>query len=167
MKVSENALAMIRHHEGVRMRPYRCPASLWTVGVGHLLYPAQAAMPVSDRLQFPLRAEDDRVWTAEQVDALLAQDLVRFERGVARYCPAAVGHQGRFDALVSFAFNVGLGSLQRSSLRMKTNRGEFDEAADEFLKWTKAGGRVLPGLVKRRQDERALYMAEGLGLEPR
>jgi len=102
-----------------------------------------------------------------EVDAILAQDLGRFERGVARLCPAALGHQGRFDALVSFAFNVGLGSLQRSSLRMKTNRGEFEEAADEFLKWTKAGGRVLPGLVKRRRDERALYMAEGLGLEPR
>jgi lysozyme len=93
-----------------------------------------------------------------EVDAILAQDLSRFERGVARYCPAVVGHQGRFDALVSFAFNVGLGNLQRSSLRMKTNRGEFDDAADEFLKWTKAGGRVLPGLVKRRNDERALYL---------
>ena len=159
MKVSENALAMIRHHEGVRMRPYRCPASLWTVGVGHLLYPAQAAMPVSDRLQFPLRAEDDRVWTAEQVDALLAQDLVRFERGVARYCPAAVNSQGQFDALVSFAFNVGLGNLQRSSIRMRYNRGDIEGAADAFLMWTKAAGKVLPGLVKRRQDERAMFLA--------
>ena len=160
MKVSENALAMIRHHEGVRMRPYRCPASLWTVGVGHLLYPAQAAMPVSDRLQFPLRAEDDRVWTAEQVDALLAQDLVRFERGVARYCPAGFAHQGKFDALVSFAFNVGLGNLQRSSLRMKHNRGEFEEAAEEFMKWTKAAGKVMRGLVNRRLDERRLYLGK-------
>jgi lysozyme len=109
----------------------------------------------------------DRTLTMGEVDAILAQDLGRFERGVARLCPAALGHQGRFDALVSFAFNVGLGSLQRSGLRMKTNRGDFEEAADEFLKWTKAGGRVLPGLVKRRRDERALYMAEGLGVEPR
>jgi lysozyme len=94
-----------------------------------------------------------------EVDTILAQDLRRFERGVLRLCPAASGNQGVFDALVSFAFNVGLGNLQRSSLRMKTNRGDFDEAADEFLKWTKAGGRVLPGLVKRRNDERALYLS--------
>jgi lysozyme len=94
-----------------------------------------------------------------EVDAILAQDLGRFERGVARLCPAALGHQGRFDALVSFAFNVGLGNLQRSGLRMKTNRGDFEEAAEEFMKWTKAAGKVLPGLVKRRQDERALYLS--------
>jgi lysozyme len=93
-----------------------------------------------------------------EVDAILAQDLERFERGVLRLCPASVGRQGVFDALVSFSFNVGLGNLQRSGLRMKTNRGEFEEAADEFNKWTKAAGRVLPGLVKRRQDERALYL---------
>jgi lysozyme len=54
---------------------------------------------------------------------------------------------------------VGLGNLQRSSIRMKTNRGDYEEAADAFLKWTKAGGRVLPGLVKRRNDERALYLS--------
>lgn len=94
-----------------------------------------------------------------EVDDILASDLARFERGVARYCPVAVGNQGIFDALVSFSFNVGLGNLQRSSLRMKTNRGDFEEAADEFMKWTKAGGRVLPGLVKRRNDERALYLS--------
>jgi lysozyme len=93
-----------------------------------------------------------------EVDAILAQDLARFERGVARYCPAAVNHQGQFDALVSFAFNVGLGNLQRSSLRMKHNRGDFDEAADEFMKWSKAGGKVLKGLVNRRLDEQRLYL---------
>jgi lysozyme len=78
---------------------------------------------------------------------------------VARLCPSALGSQGIFDSLVSFSFNVGLGNLQRSSLRMKTNRGEFEAAAEEFMKWTKAAGRVLPGLVKRRQDERALYLS--------
>jgi lysozyme len=95
----------------------------------------------------------------DEVDQILAEDLRRFERGVVRLCPAAVGNQGIFDSLVSFAFNVGLGNLQRSSLRMKTNRGELEEAADEFMKWTKAGGKVLPGLIKRRMDERALYLS--------
>ncbi len=158
MKVSPAAINMIKHHEGVRTRPYRCPALLWTVGVGHVIDPSHAAVKYEERRTLPIPEGWDRILTMGEVDAILAQDLGRFERGVARLCPAAVGHQGRFDALVSFAFNVGLGNLQRSSLRMKTNRGEFEEAADEFMKWTKAGGRVLPGLVKRRQDERALYL---------
>jgi lysozyme len=111
-----------------------------------------------ERRTLPIPEGWDRSLSMGEVDAILAQDLDRFERGVARLCPAAVDHQGQFDALVSFSFNVGLGNLQRSSLRMKHNRGDFEEAADEFMKWTKAGGRVLPGLVKRRQDERALYV---------
>ena len=150
---------MVKHHEGVRRKPYLCPAKLWTVGVGHVLYPEQANIPVSDRIQFLLRPEDARIWSDAEVDDLLAKDLARFERGVARLCPNTIGNQGRFDSLVSFSFNVGLGNLQRSSLRMKNNRGEFDLAAEEFMKWTKGGGRVLPGLVKRRMDERALYLS--------
>jgi GH24 family phage-related lysozyme (muramidase) len=150
---------MVKHHEGVRNKPYLCPAKLWTVGVGHVLYPEQANIPVSDRIQFKLRPEDARIWSDAEVDYLLAKDLARFERGVARLCPNTIGNQGRFDSLVSFSFNVGLGNLQRSSLRMKNNRGEFEEAADEFMKWIKGGGRVLPGLVKRRMDERALYLS--------
>ena len=151
-------MAMIRHHEGVKNRVYLCPAKLFTVGVGHVLYPEQAKLPVSERLQFALKSEHDRIWTNDEINALLASDLARFERGVARYCPNAVGNQGRFDALVSWSFNVGLGNAQRSTLRMKNNRGDFEGAAEEFMKWTKGGGRVLPGLVKRRLDEQRLYL---------
>jgi len=159
VKVSAEALKMIKHHEGVRVKPYRCPALLWTVGVGHVIDPNHIKVPFDERRSLPIPDGWNRVLSMGEVDAILAQDLNRFERGVARLCPAALGHQGIFDSLVSFAFNVGLGNLQRSSLRMKTNRGEFRDAADEFLKWTKAGGRVLPGLVKRRNDERALYLS--------
>ncbi len=159
MRVSEKAIRMICHHEGVRTRPYQCPALIWSVGVGHVIDPAHLAVKYEERRNLPIPEGWDRVLTMDEVDRILSQDLGRFERGVVRLCPAAVGRQGVFDALVSFAFNVGLGNLQRSSLRMKTNRGEFEEAADEFLKWTKAGGRVLPGLVKRRQDEQRLYLS--------
>jgi lysozyme len=93
----------------------------------------------------------------DEVNAILASDLQRFERGVLRYCPSGIT-QGRFDALVSFAFNVGLGTLQRSTLRQKHNRGEFDGAADEFLKYCKAAGKVLKGLENRRKDERVMYL---------
>ena len=128
--------------------------------MGHVIDPTHAAVKYEERRNLPIPAGWDRTLTMAEVDAILAQDLSRFERGVLRLCPAAAGRQGVFDSLVSFAFNVGLGSLQRSTLRMKTNRGDFEEAADEFLKWTKAGGRVLPGLVKRRNDERAMYLSD-------
>jgi lysozyme len=72
-------------------------------------------------------------------------------------CPASTSHQGRFDALVSFSFNVGLGTLQRSTLRSKFNRGDVAGAAQEFLKFTRGGGKVLKGLVNRRNDELRMY----------
>jgi hypothetical protein len=156
MKTSDRAKRMIAHHEGVKYRPYRCPALLWTIGVGHVLYPDQAKLKIEDRKAYAIKPEDDRVWSQSEVDALLDSDLKRFEQGVARLCPSSVSNQNVFDALVSFAFNVGLGNLQASTLRSKINRNE--PAAEEFLKWIKAGGKVLPGLVIRRKAERALYL---------
>lgn len=157
--ISERALAMIKHHEGVRVRPYRCPALLWTVGVGHVIDPDHTRVPLEERKALPIPAGWDRQLTMEEVDAILAKDLESFERGVVRLCPAAAARQGHFDALVSFSFNVGLGNLQRSTIRMKYNRGDFEGAAEGFLDWTKAAGKVLPGLVKRRGDERALFLS--------
>ena len=159
MKVSAAAIKTIKHHEGVKTRPYRCPALLWTVGVGHVIDPSPIAVKYEERRNLPIPDGWDRSLAMDEVDAILAQDLAKFERGVARLCPAALGNQGIFDALVSFSFNVGLGNLQRSGLRMKTNRGDFQDAAEEFMKWTKAAGKVLPGLVKRRKDERAMYLS--------
>ena len=149
---------MIKHHEGVRYKPYKCPAKLWTIGVGHVLYPEQGKMPVDQRDKFALKIEDFRVFSKEEVDSILAKDLQRFITGVLRYCPDHL-NENRLGALVSFAFNVGLGTLQRSTLRQKHNRGDFEGAKQEFLKFTKGGGKVLPGLVKRRNDEIALYFA--------
>jgi len=159
VKTSAAAVEMIKHHEGVRLRPYRCPARLWTVGVGHVIDSRHISVPFEERISLPIPSGWDRVLTMDEVNDLLAKDLGRFEQGVVRFCPPAIGRQGVFDALVSFSFNVGLGNLQRSTLRIKTNREEFFDAADEFLKWTKAGGKVLLGLVRRRQDERAVYLS--------
>lgn len=155
--ISEKMREMLKHHEGVRYKPYRCPALLWTVGVGHVLYPEQGKLPMDQRMAFQLRLQDNRTWTKEEVDALLVYDLKRFVRGVSVYCPTGL-NQGRIDALVSFAFNLGNGTLQRSTLRMKHNRGDYIGASNEFLKYVKAGGKVLKGLVKRRNDERAFYL---------
>jgi lysozyme len=158
VKVSPKAIKMIKHHEGVRTKPYRCPALLWTVGVGHVIDPAHIGVKFDERKNLPIPSGWDRTLSMQEVDEILAADLSRFERGVLRMCPSGL-NQSRFDALVSFAFNVGLGNLQRSSIRMKHNRADFDGAAEAFMAWTKAGGRVLPGLVKRRQDEKDLYLA--------
>ena len=159
MKVREQTIKMLKHHEGVRYRPYRCPALLWTVGVGHVIDPAHIGVKFEDRKNLPIPEGWDRKLGEAEVDAILQQDLARFERGVERLCPVGLT-QPRFDALVSFAFNVGLGNLQRSSIRMRHNRGDYEGAAEGFMMWTKAAGKVLPGLVKRRQDEQNLYLSQ-------
>ena len=157
MKVSDNALKAIMHHEGVRLKPYRCPARVWTVGVGHVIDPNHSKVPFEERSYLEIPDGWNRKLSMDEVNAILAADLQRFERGVLRYCPNGIT-QGRFDALVSFAFNVGLGTLQRSTLRQKHNRGDYDGAADEFLKYSLAAGKVLKGLLNRRKDERAMYL---------
>ena len=159
MKVSDSAIEVIRHHEGKRNKPYLCPALLWTIGYGHVLYPEQAKLKLEERKAYALRPEHDKIWSDGGIDAILRSDLARFESGVIRLCPRAADRQSHFDALVSFSFNVGLGNLQSSTLRMKFNRGDFAGAADEFPKWNKGGGRILPGLVLRRSDERALFLS--------
>jgi lysozyme len=156
--LDKKVLDLIVHHEGCKLRPYQCPALLWTVGVGHVIDPNHARVPLAERKALPIPNGWDRVLTMGEVDEILAKDLARFESGVQRLCPSGLT-PGRFGALVSFAFNVGLGNLQNSTLRMKHNRGEFEDAAEEFLKWNKAGGKELKGLTNRRKDERALYLS--------
>jgi len=158
MNISTKCLHMIEHHEGVRFKPYQCPAKLWTIGVGHVLYPNQGKMPIDQRSSFPLAQEDNRAFSKDEVNAILRADLARFEKGVATYCPVPLT-QGQFDALVSFSFNVGLGTLQRSTMRQKVLRNDMEGAAEELLKYCMAGGKVLRGLQKRRIDERALFLS--------
>ena len=158
MNVSAKALAVIKHHEGTRFTPYRCPAKLWTIGVGHVLYPEQGKLKIEDRDAYSLRPEDNRKFSMDEVDAILKADLERFENGVRKFCPGDLS-QGMFDSLVSFSFNVGLGTLQRSTLRQKLLRGDKTGAADEFLKYCMAGGKILKGLQNRRIDERAMFLS--------
>ena len=156
MRVSKKCIEQIKKDEGVRNKPYQCPALLWTVGVGHVIDPNHAKVPMADRKALPIPAGWDRVLSADEIDEILRTDLARFEAGVLRLIKVPLT-QGQFDALVSFSFNVGLGNLQNSTLRMKVNRGEFEAAAEQFLVWTKAGGKVLPGLVKRRTHEKEMF----------
>jgi len=158
MSLEHRVIEMIKHHEGVRTKPYQCPALIWTVGVGHVIDQSHIKVPLAERKALPIPAGWDRTLSMGEVDEILAKDLGSFEAGVRRLCPDGLT-PGRLGALTSFAFNVGLGNLQRSTLRMKHNRGDYEGAAEAFLDWTKAGGKVLKGLVTRRNDERALYLS--------
>ena len=147
MKVSNGCIQLIKHHEGIRNKPYRCPAGLWTVGVGHL---------IGDGKSLP--SEWNRTFTPAEIDAILKRDLNRFERGVLKMLPNVPLRQHEFDALVSFCFNLGLGCFQRSTIRQALLRGDKEAAMDSLVKYCRAGGKILRGLQKRRLDERKLFL---------
>lgn len=157
----------MHRYEGFRSKPYLCPAHIWTIGYGHVLYQEQIKLPSVRkdgytgmiRSEFPLRPEDNRVWTKTEIDELFHADVIVFERGVLRLVPRVSGRQGSFDALVSFSFNAGLGNLQRSQIRIKANRDDWDGAAAGFKNFITGSGKVLPGLVKRREAEIALFLS--------
>ncbi len=146
MNVSERGIKLIKHHEGVRSRPYRCPAGLWTVGVGHL---------IGDGKSLP--ESWNRLFTKEEIDGILKRDLRRFELGVHKMLPNMFLRQHEFDALVSFCFNLGLGCFQRSTIRQALLRGDKKAAMESLLKYCRASGKILRGLQIRRMDEKALF----------
>ena len=146
MNVSKAAIALIKHHEGVRSRPYRCPANLWTVGVGHL---------IGDGKLLP--DSYNRIFSQEEIDGILKSDLRRFELGVHKMLPNVPLRQHEFDAIISFCFNLGLGCFQRSTIRQALLRGDKTQAMESLVKYCRAGGKILRGLQIRRLDERALF----------
>ena len=146
MNVSKAAIALIKHHEGVRSRPYRCPANLWTVGVGHL---------IGDGKSLP--DSWNRTFSQEEIDGILKSDLRRFELGVHKMLPNVPLRQHEFDAIISFCFNLGLGCFQRSTLRQALLRGDKKAAMESLVKYCRAGGKILKGLQIRRLDEKALF----------
>jgi lysozyme len=169
VKLSKAGADLMHRFEGCRNKPYLCPAHIWTIGYGHVLYQEQIKLPMVRvegkdiamiRKEMPLKSEDSRVWSKEEIEKLFSDDIAYFERGVLRLVPGVVGKQGAFDALVSISFNFGLGNLQRSTIRMKANRGDWEGAAEAFRVWVKGGGKILPGLVKRREAEIALFLTQ-------
>ena len=146
MKVSERGIKLIKHHEGFRNRPYRCPAGLYTVGVGHR---------IGDGKSLP--ESWNRIFTEEEIDGILKRDLNRFELGVRKMLPNVPLRQHEFDALVSFCFNLGLGCFQRSTIRQALLRGDKKVAMESLIKYCRAGGKILRGLQIRRLDEKALF----------
>jgi lysozyme len=142
MQASEKGLDLIRKYEGLRLVAYVCPGGKLTIGYGHTGPDVTMGKKIDE----------------EEADALLLKDVQRFENAINGMVTVALS-QGMFDALISFSFNLGAGSLKSSTLLKKLNADDRKGAADEFLKWNKAKGKVLAGLAARRESERELFLA--------
>jgi lysozyme len=140
MRTGINGLTLIKQFEGLRLQAYKCPADRWTIGYGHT-----ADVSANDAI-----TEEDALF-------FLRQDVAESERAVNQYVHVPLT-QNQFDALVSFVFNLGIGSFRNSTLLKKLNAGDDDGAAQEFGRWIHAGGKTSPGLVRRREAERALFL---------
>lgn len=137
--INREGLDLIKRFEGCKLKAYRCSANVLTIGWGSTGPHVKEGMTI----------------TQDQADELLRSDLRRFEDYVAKECAPATDNQ--YSALVSFCFNVGEGALKSSTLRRMHLEGKYEAAADQFARWNKGGGKVLPGLVRRRQAEADLY----------
>lgn len=149
MKISSDGLDLIERFEGFRSHPYRDAVGVWTIGYGCTQY-----------LDGRKVTGNDRPITHTQAEELL-EDLCNrvYGPGVERLVKIEID-QDKFDALVSFAYNVGLANLSTSTLLRKLNAGDIEGAAAEFPKWSRAGGKVLLGLVRRRDAERLRFLGQ-------
>lgn len=146
--ITDEGLSIIKRFEGFSPTIYICPAGYPTIGYGHVVLPGE-------------RHRFNSSITQTAAAELLRRDVRMAESAVVRLITSPLA-DGQFDALVSFTFNLGAGALQRSSLRKKVNRGEHGDVPVELKKWVWSAGRKLPGLMRRRQAEGALYSAEML-----
>lgn len=146
-KINSSGLEIVKSFEGLRTKAYQDSVGVWTIGYGHT---SMAGSPnVTPGMQI----------TEAEAESILKKDLGIFEKGVSEAVKVST-NSDQFSAMVSFSFNVGLGSLQESTLLRKHNAKDFAGAADEFLRWVYAGGQKLPGLERRRKAERALYLSQ-------
>lgn len=143
MKTSSTGRDLIRRFEGEKLTTYVCPAGVLTIGVGHTGPDVKRGSSI----------------TKEQSDALLVADLHKFEKAVAGAVKVSLT-QNQFDACVSLAFNIGAGAFAGSTLVRLLNAGDYKGAAAQFERWTKANGKILTGLVRRRQAEKELFLKE-------
>lgn len=150
MKTPQKGIKLIKYHESFRAKWYLCAARKPTIGYGHVILPFEQYLY-------------SQILTLYQGEDLLRRDLIKFERAVSSFVKVPVFPE-QFGALVSFAFNLGTATFARSTLRMKLNRREYTDAANEFTKWVYAtvNGKkaILKGLIKRRIAERNLFLSE-------
>jgi lysozyme len=151
MKTSERGIKLIKDSEGLRLRAYKCPGDVWTIGYGHAIKATESHFLTEEI-------------TESIADLLLRKDIIDAELAVKKYVDVAI-NQNQFDALVSFVFNLGPRALARSTLLKKLNDGKMLEVPAEFKRWVYADGKILEGLRKRRNAEAELFKLEDLPCE--
>ena len=144
-RTGEQGIVLITAFEGLKLKRYRDAVDKWTIGYGHLILPAEEKKLISI--------------TTGEAKALLRKDLRRTEAGVKKLLGKEVT-QNQFDALVSLAFNIGVGNLKKSTLLKRVNQRDMQGAAQHFLVWNRAGKQILPGLTRRREAERKLFLSD-------
>lgn len=143
MLISRNGIELIKRFEGCKLKAYKCPAGVLTIGYGHTGDDVTEGLTISQ----------------EDANDLLFDDVLCFENGVNNLVEGLDLSQGMFDALVCFAYNVGLTNLKKSTLLKLLKDGKVLEASEEFIKWNKSNGKVLDGLTKRRAAEADLFLS--------
>lgn len=138
--VPAECVALVKHFEGCYLKAYLCPAAVWTVGYGAT---GEGVGP-------------GVVWTKQEAEARLVRDLEKCAQQAVRLSPKLLTEDLRRAAIVSFVFNCGAGAYRASTLRRKIDAGDWEGAKAQILKWNKGGGKVLPGLTRRRKAEAAL-----------
>jgi len=146
MKMTDEGVKLIMTFEGFRAEAYKDPVGVWTIGFGHTSAAGEPAVAGGLKV------------TREEAEIILKRDVENFATGVAAKVTAALD-DAQFSALVSFAYNVGLANFAKSSVLAAVNKGDLAAVPRRLQMWTKAGGRVLPGLVKRRAAEAALFVS--------
>lgn len=141
MNVSEKGISLIKNFEGCRLEAYKCPAGVPTIGYGHTGSEVHVGMKI----------------TQSEADRLLKNDLIIHCNNVSKLVKVPL-NQNQFDALVSLEYNIGYGAFLKSTLLMLLNQKKYNEAAEQFLRWKYAGGKVLAGLERRRKAEKELFL---------
>lgn len=139
MKISQEGIALIKVFEGCKLESYLCAAGVWTIGYGHTKL-----------------VEKGQEITQEEADNILLNDLEIYEEAVLKAVEVPL-HQHQFDALVSWTFNLGGANLNASTMLKVINKGEYEDVPAQIKRWNKAGGKVLQGLIRRREAEALLF----------
>lgn len=146
MQISENGITLIKAFEGCRLTAYQDSVGVWTIGYGW-------TQPVDGK-----SVSKGMVITQQKANQLLTEGVAQYESGVTNLVTVPL-NQNQLDALVDFAYNLGVNALRGSTLLKKLNAGDYAGAANEFTKWNKAGGKELAGLTRRREAEKSLFLS--------
>lgn len=142
MQISQKGLDILKEFEGLRLEAYRCSAGVWTIGYG-----------------WTQNVKRGDVWTREKAEHMLLEGVKPYEKAVQEAVGDAKTSQNQYDAMVSLCYNIGPGNFKKSSVARLHREGKYAQAAAAFMMWVKGGGKIIGGLIKRRNKEKALYLS--------